>query len=464
MFNAEVYSNRRKALQKLMGNKGIIVLLGNNEAPANYPDNAYHFRQDSTFLYFFGHNLAGLAAIIDLDKGEEYLVGDDFSMDDIIWMGVQPSINELARQVGISHSMSKAQMAAFLKESTEKKRKIHYLPPYRFDNMLYLEELLGIKATELKANKSIELIKAIVSLRLIKEKVEIEEMDHACDIGYDMHTTAIKMCKPGVLEQHIAGTIEGIALAQGCGVSFATILTQHGETLHNHIHDKFLEEGKLMLTDAGAEANSNYCSDFTRTVPVGGKFSSRQRDIYSVVVACHDHTIEIARPEIPWLDVHNAICKQMVEGFKSLGLMKGNTNEAVAAGAQYLFMPHGLGHAIGLDVHDMEDLGQEYVGYDEEFRPSKQFGLSSLRMGRRLKEGYVMSDEPGCYFIPALIDKWKAEKINVDFLNFDVIEKYKDFGGIRLEDDVLITSNGSRFMGHKHIPVSIDEVEEFMNN
>ncbi len=462
MFKAEVYSKRRNALRKSMSN-GLIVFLGNNEAPANYPDNAYHFRQDSSFLYFFGHNLAGLAAIIDLDNDEEYLVGDDFSMDDIIWMGVQPSIQELAHQVGISHSMNKKQFASTLKDAISKGRKIHYLPPYRFDNKLYLEELLGIKAAELNEHKSIELIKAIVNLRLIKENIEIEEMEHACDIGYDMHTTAMRMCKAGVLEQHIAGAIEGIALAQGSGVSFATILTQHGETMHNHVHDKLLEKGKLMLTDAGAEANSNYCSDFTRTIPVGGKYSSRQRDIYSIVAGCHNHTIEIARPGIPWLDVHNAVCKQMIEGLKALGLMKGNADEAVAAGAQYLFMPHGLGHAIGLDVHDMEDLGQEYVGYDDEFRPSKQFGLASLRMGKRLQEGFVMSDEPGCYFIPALIDKWKAENINAEFLNFDVIEKYKDFGGIRLEDDVLITADGARFMGHKHIPVSIEEVENFMN-
>ena len=462
MFKADVYSKRRNALRKLMGN-GLIVLLGNNEAPSNYPDNAYHFRQDSCFLYFFGHNLVGLAGVIDLDSGKDYLIGDNFSMDDIIWMGLQPGIQDLAQQVGVSHSMSKKQFATLLKEAQSQGRKIHYLPPYRFDNKLYLEELLNIKAAELNEHKSVELIKAIVGLRLIKEDIEIEEMEHACDIGYQMHTTAMEMCKPNVLEQHIAGTIEGIALAQGHGVSFATILTQHGETMHNHSHNKFLENGELMLTDAGAESNSNYCSDFTRTIPIGGKYNSRQKDIYSIVVGCHDHTVEIARPGIPWLDVHNTICKQMVEGLKSLGLMKGDTDEAVAAGAQYLFMPHGLGHAIGLDVHDMEDIGQEYVGYDEEFKPSKQFGLSSLRMGKRLQEGFVMSDEPGCYFIPALIDKWKAEKINTAFLNFDTIEKFKDFGGIRLEDDILITKEGARFLGHKHIPISIDEVENFMN-
>ena len=273
----------------------------------------------------------------------------------------------------------------------------------------------------------------------------------------------MRLCKPGVKEQYIAGVIDGIAASYGSMNSFATILSQNGETLHNHNHGNILEAGKLMLTDAGAETVNNYCSDFTRTVPVGGRFTSRQKDIYNIVVACHDHAIDFARPGQTWKEVHIKVCKVLAQGLKDLGLMKGNVDEAVAAGAHALFMPHGLGHMMGLDVHDMEGLGQIYVGYDDETRPSDQFGLASLRMGRRLQEGFVITDEPGCYFIPALIDKWRAEKMFTEFLNYDVIETFKDFGGIRLEDDVLITADGSRFLGQKHIPLTVDEVESIMN-
>ena len=308
-----------------------------------------------------------------------------------------------------------------------------------------------------------ELTRAVIDLRSVKEPCEIEEIERACDIGYEMHTTAMRLCKPGVKEQYIAGIIDGIAASYGSMNSFATILSQNGETLHNHNHGNILEAGKLMLTDAGAETVNNYCSDFTRTVPVGGRFTNRQKDIYNIVVACHDHAIDFARPGQTWKEVHINVCKVLAQGLKDLGLMKGNVDEAVAAGAHALFMPHGLGHMMGMDVHDMEGLGQVYVGYDDETRPSSQFGLASLRMGRRLQEGFVITDEPGCYFIPALIDKWRSEHLFTDFLNYDVIETYKDFGGIRLEDDVLITATGSRFLGQKRIPLTVEEVEHIMN-
>ena len=329
--------------------------------------------------------------------------------------------------------------------------------------MFALEEMLGIPAAELKAKASLPLIKAVVDLRSVKEPCEIEEIERACEIGYDMHTTAMRLCKPGVKEQYIAGVLDGIAASYGSMTSFATILSQNGETLHNHYHGNILQTGKLMLTDAGAETVNNYCSDFTRTVPVGGRFTSRQKDVYNIVVACHDHAIDFARPGQTWKEVHINVCKVLAQGLKDLGLMKGNVDDAVAAGAHALFMPHGLGHMMGLDVHDMEGLGQVYVGYDEETRPSEQFGLASLRMGRRLQEGFVITDEPGCYFIPALIDKWRAENKFTDFLNYDIIDTYKDFGGIRLEDDVLITATGSRFLGKKHIPLTVEEVENIMN-
>lgn len=460
MFKADYTSRRAKLTQQVGG--GIVVLPGNNEAPCNYPDNTYKFRQDSTFLYFFGINQPGLTGVIDVDSQESWLFGDDVTMDDIIWMGPQPSIKELAAMVGVPNSAPTAALKGFVEKAMQQKRTVHFLPPYRHDNMLYLEELTGIRAAQLQANSSVELIKAVVALRSVKEPCEIEEIEQACDIGYEMHTTAMKLCKPGVKEQYIAGVLDGIASSYGSIVSFATILSQHGETLHNHCHDGFLETGRLMLTDAGAETVNNYCSDFTRTVPVGGKFTPRQRDVYNIVLACHDHAIDFAHPETTWKEVHLNVCKVLAQGLKDLGLMKGNVDDAVAAGAHALFLPHGLGHMMGLDVHDMENLGQCYVGFDDEVRPSDQFGLASLRMGRRLQEGFVITDEPGCYFIPALIDKWRAEKMHTDFLNYDAIESFKDFGGIRLEDDILITPTGSRFLGKKRIPITIDEVENIM--
>lgn len=461
MFDALTYKKRRAALRERM-TSGLVLLLANNEAPANYPDNTYKYRQDSSFVYFLGHSLPGYAAILDIESGEEIFFGDDVSMDDIIWMGPQPTVKELALQVGIEKVQPMSQLRAVIRGALSKGRKIHYLPPYRFDNMMWIEELTGVHTSLVKRNASLELIKAVISLRSVKEACEIVEIDKACNVGYEMHTTAMKLCKPGVSEQYIAGVLEGIAASYGRMTSFPVILSQHGETLHNHDHSGILEVGRMMLTDAGAELMNYYCSDHTRTVPVGGKFNSRQRDVYSIVLAAHDRALDLAKPDVTYQYVHVEVCKVLAQGLKDLGLMKGDVNEAVAAGAHALFMPHGLGHMMGLDVHDMEDLGQIYVGYDDEVRPSTQFGLASLRMGRKLKEGFVITDEPGCYFIPALIDKWKAEKINTDFLNFDAIEKFKDFGGIRLEDDILITANGSRFLGDKRIPITISEVEDIM--
>ena len=461
MFASNVYKERREALRRQIGG-GLILLLGNGEASTNYPDNTYHFRQDSSFLYFFGINHPGFAGVIDVEGGEETLFGNDFTMDDIIWMGPQPSVAQQAAEVGVEKSAPLAQLKQVIESAQRQGRKVHFLPPYRHANKLWLEELTGIRVVQLAAQVSVELIKAIVALRSVKSALEIEEIERACDIGYEMHTTAMRMCKPGVKEQLIAGTIEGIALAHGVGVSFPTILSMNGETLHNHYHGNLLQEGRLMLTDAGAETNMNYCSDFTRTMPVGGRFTQRQKEVYNIVVAAHDCAIDHARPGNTWKEVHLEVCRVLARGLKDLGLMKGDVDEAVAAGAHALFMPHGLGHMMGLDVHDMEDLGQIYVGYDDEIRPSTQFGLASLRMGRRLQEGFVITDEPGIYFIPALIDQWRAEGMHTDFLCYDAIEKYKGFGGIRLEDDVLITATGSRFLGQKRIPLYVDEVEEMM--
>ena len=461
MFETSVYKNRRARLKEKV-KSGLVLILGNGEAPANYTDNTYKFRQDSSFLYFFGLNQPGFAGVIDIDSGDEYIFGNDVDMDDIIWMGPQPSVKDMAARVGVSKTAPFARLADCMKTAISQGRLIHFLPPYRFSNMLLLEELLGIRPALVKNYASLELIKAVVDLRSVKEPCEIEEITKACNIGYEMHTAAMRNCKPGVKEQYIAGLIEGIAASYGSMVSFPVILSQNGETLHNHDHSQILQEGRMMLTDAGAEEVSHYCSDFTRTVPVGGKFLTRQKEVYNIVLAANNKAIEIAKPGVTYQYVHLEVCKVLAQGLKDLGLMKGDVNEAVAAGAHALFMPHGLGHMMGLDVHDMEDLGQIYVGYDDETRPIDQFGTSSLRMGRRLQEGFVITDEPGCYFIPALIDQWRAQGMHKEFLNYDKIETFKDFGGIRLEDDILIIPGGSRFLGDKRTPITVEEVEEIM--
>ena len=463
MFSKETYVHRRETLKKLVKN-GLIIFFGNNNSPANYPSNCYTFRQDSSFLYYFGQTREGLVGVIDIDNDKEYLIGDDIDIEDIVWYGSVDSVSDLAAQVGIMNSAPMKQLKPLTQKAQSKGHKIHFLPPYRFDIKIQIMDLLGIHPSQQKGRASMDLIMAVVKMRSAKEQQEIEEIERACAIGYKMHTTAMKLCKPGVTEQYIAGVIDGIANSHGSMVSFATILSQHGEIMHGNPSPNKLEEGRLMLCDAGAETNMNYCSDNTRTMPVGGKFTQRQLEIYQIVEACHDYTLKVAKPGVPWKEVHTNVCRLMTDKLKELGLMKGDTDEAVAAGAHAMFLPHGLGHMMGMDVHDMESLDQRYVGFDDEFQPSDQFGTNCLRMGRRLEENYIMTDEPGIYFIPALIDDWKASGHNAEFINFDLLETYKDFGGIRIEDDILITKDGCRFLGNERIPYHPHDVEDFMKN
>ncbi len=461
MFSKETYINRRKALKELVGN-GLVIILGNNDSPANYPNNCYTFRQDSSFLYFFGAKRDGLAGAIDIDNDKEYFLGNDIDIDDIVWYGSVESIRDMADMVGVAQTAPFNKLTELVAQAKQTGQKIHFLPPYRHDHMILLEELLGIKPSQQKEASSMELIKAVVTLRSTKSDEEIKEIERACSIGFKMHTTAMKLAQPGVTEHFIGGTIDGIANALGDKVSFSSIVTMHGEILHGAPKMNYLEAGRLLLVDAGAETINNYCSDHTRTTPVSGKFTHRQRDIYTIVEQAHDLALKKAKPGVLWYDVHMDVCRLITNGLKDLGLMKGDTEEAVASGAHALFLPHGLGHMMGMDVHDMENLGQTNVGYDEEIQPSTQFGTASLRMGRRLQKGFVVTDEPGIYFIPDLIDNWKANNINSDFLNFDVIEKYKDFGGIRIEDDVLVTENSVRFLGKDIIPYHADDVEKYV--
>ena len=462
MFTKETYMRRRQELKKLVGN-GVIILFGNNDAPVNYPANAYApMRQDSSFLYYFGQHREGLVGVIDIDNDEEWLFGDDIDVEDIVWMGYTPSVADLAAEVGVKKTAPMAELKAICDKA--KGRTSHFLPPYRFDTKIQIMDLLGIHPSKQKEAASLELIKAIVKMRSKKEQQEIEAIDRACDVGYAMHTTAQLLIKPSVTERFIAGQVDGIALSLAQGTSFGTIFSQHGEIMHGNPSDAKLESGRIVICDAGCELD-DYCSDNTRTMPVNGKFTQRQLEIYSIVEECHDYVLNIAKPGVKYADVHFAVCRLMTERLKELGLMKGDTDAAVTAGAHAMFLPHGLGHMMGMDVHDMEGLGQIYVGFDEETRPNlEQFGTNCLRMGRKLEEGFVLTDEPGIYFIPALIDDWKASGHCKEFLNFEKLETYKDFGGIRIEDDILITKDGCRFMGTKRIPYHPNDMEEFMNS
>lgn len=463
MYSKETYVSRRAELKKLV-KSGVIILFGNNNSPANYPNNGYHpFRQDSSFLYYFGQNRDGLVGVIDVDNDIETLIGDDISIDDIVWYGSVDSVHDMAEQVGVKNSAPMKSLKTICNDAMRQKRRIHFLPPYRADIKIQIFDLLGIHPNQQKESASMDLIKAIVKMRSVKTDEEIEELERAAAIGYKMHTTAMKMCRPGITEQEIAGALDGIANGLGSMVSFATILTQHGEIMHGSPSMNKLEAGRLMLCDAGAETINNYCSDNTRTSPVSGHYDQRQLEIYSIVETCHDYVLQVAKPGVKWWDVHFAVCRLMTDRLKELGLMKGDTEEAVRAGAHAMFMCHGLGHMMGMDVHDMEGFDQINVGFDEEVRPNlEQFGTNCLRLGRRLQKGFVVTDEPGIYFIPALIDNWKAGGHCKEFINFDKLETYKDFGGIRIEDDLLITDDGCRFLGKDRIPYHPKDVEAFM--
>ena len=465
MFDKQTYVNRRARLRSLV-NDGIIIIFGNNESPCNYPSNGYYpFRQDSSFLYYFGLNRDGLVGVIDIDNNSETVFGNDIDIEDIVWNGSVDSVHDLSAQVGVEHTAPMRALKNTCNEALRQKRRIHFLPPYRHDIKIQIFDLLGIHPVQQKEAASMELIKAVVSMRSVKEQQEIEELERAAEIGYLMHTTAMRLTRPGVTEKFVGGQVDGIAHSYGAMTSFPTIYSQHGEIMHGNPSMSVLQAGRLALCDAGAETINNYCSDNTRTMPVSGTFTQRQLEIYSIVEACHDHVLEVAKPGVKYFDVHLAVCRLMTERLKELGLMKGDTDEAVAAGAHAMFLPHGLGHMMGMDVHDMEGLGQTNVGFDEETRPNlEQFGTNALRMGRRLQKGFVVTDEPGIYFIPALIDEWKADGHCKEFINFDLLETYKDFGGIRIEDDILITEDGCRFIGEKRIPYHPKDVEAFMQN
>ncbi len=477
MFDAIVYVNRRHALLEQMasrldaGSRGIAVFLGNVDAAMNYRGNDYKFRQDSNFLYFWGIDEPAFAAVLDLDYGDEILYGNDVDIDDIIWMGPQPSVASKGVLVGCSETRPLTDFFKTVTDAVAAGRPVHYLPPARYYQQMTLAELTGTSSSDVRKvapmdgglHASEELVKSVVALRLIKEECEIAEIDAACAIGYEMHSVARRGCKPGVLEQEIVGRMEGLTYSKGWGPSFPTILSQNGETLHNHSHHQIITPGRLLVVDAGAESNTHYASDFTRTYPCSGKFTTQQREIYDIVEQANEVAFSLTRPGTSYWDVHCATVRYMLEQLKALDFVRGDVDEMVACGISGLFMPHGLGHNMGLDVHDMEDLGENYVGYGDERQRSPLLGMGNLRMARNLKPGHVISDEPGIYFIPALIEQWKREGTDKGFVNYAKLEGYYDFGGIRLEDDILVTADGARRLGPERLPIKSSDIEDIMS-
>jgi len=457
MFKESVYINRRNQLRRDVGS-GIILLPGNDESPMNYADNPYHFRQDSTFLYFFGINRPGLYAVLDTEQGTDAVFGDDFTVEDFVWRGKQPTIAEEASLAGVKETYSLKELYQTIEKALNTGRKIHFLPPYRADITLKLQDMLGIPAKLIPDSISTKLIQAVVSQRSIKSDDELFEIEKAVNTSVDMHVAAMKMVRPGMKELEVVAEMTKIALNGGGFLSFPVIATINGQTLHNHFYGNTAKNGDLFLLDCGAETEMGYSGDLSSTFPVSSTFTTRQKDIYEIVYNAHTAAAMALKPGIRFREIHRIACLNIAMGLKDLGLMKGNSEEAVEAGAHALFFPCGTGHMMGLDVHDMENLGEIYVGYDGKPK-STQFGLKSLRLARELQPGFVLTIEPGIYFIPELIDLWKKEGKFKEFLNYEKIESYRDFGGIRNEEDFLITSEGSKPIG-KAKPMTIAEVED----
>ncbi len=457
MFNSETYIQRQQELLKKV-NSGIILLPGNEESPMNYTDNTYRFRQDSTFLYYFGLSRSGLIALLDTGNGRVSIYGNDYTVEDFVWMGKQPTIHELAVLCGVEYTGSITDLYNRISQANKHKEAIHFLPQYRSENILKLMDMTGLSAQEIKAGASAEFIRAVVSQRNYKTEEEIVEIEKGVDTTVDMHVTAIKMVKPGMQELDVVVEIEKIARATGGDIAFPTIATINGQTLHNHYHGNTIKEGQLFLLDCGAETPMGYAGDLSSTFPVGQTFSNLQKDIYTLVLKSHNACVDVLKPGITFKEVHRAACLTITGGLKKMGLMKGDTESAVETGAHALFFPCGTGHMMGLDIHDMENLGEEFVGYGGEPK-STQFGLKSLRLGRTLEPGFVLTIEPGIYFIPELTDQWRSQNKFTEYLNYDEIDKFRNFGGIRNEENYLITPDGKRLLGNKKKPMLIEEVE-----
>lgn len=466
MFSANTYQKRRQKLVQSFQkgtDQGLLLFMGNNDSPMNYTDNIYPYRQDSNFLYFMGIDLPQFSAILDTETGICTLYGEDVSVEMVVWTGPQASVRELADKAGIEKTEGSAKLGDDLSQAIAQGRQIHYLPPYRFENMIRLGELLNKSVPEIKSSASLSLIQSVIKLRSIKSPEEIVELDRACSITADMHVAAMQVARSGIQESEVVAAVRHVALKHGGDVSYPVIGTIHGETLHNHHYHNTLTSGQLFLLDAGAETDTRYAGDMTRTFPVDKSFTQKQKEIYQIVLDAENRAIELSKPGITYKEVHLEAARVITQGLQDLGIMKGDLEESITQGAHGLFFPHGLGHMMGLDVHDMEDLGEDHVGYTDTLKRSTQFGLKSLRLGRELQAGFVITIEPGIYFIPQLIDNWKSQGIGANFINFDKLDAYRDFGGIRIEEDYLITEGGNRLLG-KALAKSISDVEDIRSN
>ncbi|WP_336514676.1 aminopeptidase P family protein [Pollutibacter soli] len=459
MFELNTYVERRRMLAEQVG-EGILFFPGNIQSSMSYKDNHYPFRQDSSFLYFFGIDLPGLDATIDAATGETILYGEEPTEDDLVWTGPVTPLTEMAERVGIKKVRPCVQLHRDLAGLKQKHNRIHWLPPYRPETFLKIQELLQVEANVVTLLSSEAFIKAVVRLRSTKSEEEVREIESGVDFTVDMLLLAMKNGAAGIRECELASAMHSSVIAKNSQLAFPTILTVHGEILHNHYSNATVKPGQLILSDCGAESLMHYAGDMTRTFPADKTFNNQQKEIYQIVLNSFRHASGLLSPGILFRDVHLAACEQLVTGLKELGIFKGDTKDAVAAGAHTLLFPCGLGHMLGLDTHDMENLGEKYVGYTEELVQSKEFGLKSLRLGRALEEGFVLTVEPGLYFNPFLMDLWESQKKHVDFINYGALKKYRDFGGVRVEEDFYITAQGARKLG-KHLPMEISEIEEY---
>ncbi len=457
MFDADVYAERRNKLQQDVGD-GLILLLGNEESSINFKDNWYHFRQDSSFLYFFGIDLPGLVAIIDVDNDQTTIFGNDLTMDDIVWTGPQPTISELAARCDVARTADLAQLQQEINSAKSRHQNIHFLPAYRPENQMKLKQWLSLSSSAIAEGTSVKLIKAIVAQRSYKSDLEIQEINKAVNITSAMHLTALKTARAGEKEMEVVAAVQQKAISMGGQLSFPAIVTKDGQILHNHYHGNLLSEGDLLLVDCGAETGNHYAGDMTRTFPISGQFTSRQKELYQVVIDAHEQAIAALKPGVMFKEVHLLACRTLVAGLKEIGLMHGDVDEAVNAGAHTMFFQCGLGHMMGLDVHDMEDLGEQYVGYTEDLKKSTEFGLKSLRLGKILEPRHVLTVEPGIYIIPELIDRWQAEKKYDAFINYQKLNDFRSFGGIRVEEDFVITDTGSKLLGQP-VAKSVADIE-----
>jgi Xaa-Pro aminopeptidase len=461
MFPAEVYIQRRKRLRELVGS-GVILFLGNKEVAMNYAANNYPFRQDSSFLYYFGLDMPGLAGMIDCELAGEIIYGSDPSLEDIIWVGNREPLQEKALRAGVSLVKPLERLDGDVFRVIAHAREVHYLPPYREQRRLQLAYYDNLKYEEVDRNASETLIRAVAAQRSVKDEYELQEMEETMNsVTSEAYANAIRHIKPGAFEFQVAGAFEGKALEKHCRMAYPIICTVNGQTLHNHYYGNELKKGQLLLMDAGVESTRRYATDITRTYPVGGKFTNQQKDIYKIVLEAQLEAIKAIKPDKPYAEIHTLAATVITRGLKELGLMKGDVSDAVRHGAHALFFPHGIGHMLGLDVHDMEDIGEDYIGYDQEFKRSEQFGTAYLRMAKRLQEGYVVTVEPGIYFISPLIDKWRSEGRYRDFIDYRAMEKFRGFGGIRIEDNVVVTDKGHKVIG-KPIAKEIEEVEKLV--